>query len=186
MAPGVEKAALRRLLLARRDATSHDMTNIASKKIFDRLKSVPQFQTAKSIGCYYPTGSEVKTQDIILSELGRGRQICLPRVIHDRLEFRQINDLDSIELGTFGIMEPKTTCPICDKLDIVLVPAVGVSRSGVRLGYGHGYYDRFLSEYTTTSIVLSYAKQVIKSIPFMPGDIPVDFVVTEDESFKAP
>ena len=184
MAPNPEKTALRKVLLEKRDGISSDMINIASGKIFKKIKKISEFRNAQTIACYYPLGSEVLTQDILLEGLSLGKRVCLPKVVGENLEFRQIKDLDSLEKGTFDIMEPKEDCLTCKEIDVAIVPAVGISRNGARLGYGHGYYDKFLSQNNITSIVLSYSKQIVKSIPTTANDVLVDWIVTEDEFFK--
>ena len=163
---------------------SHEMMKIASTKIFNRLKMIDEFKNAQSIACYYPTGSEVLTQDIMLEGLSRGKDISLPAVVENELEFRKIKDFNNLERGTFDIMEPKVDCPVSKEFDVVIVPAIGLSRDGARLGYGYGYYDRFLASQNTISIALSYAKQLVKSIPTTKEDVLVDWIVTEDEFFK--
>ena len=81
-------------------------------------------------------------------------------------------------------MEPKDSCERTKKIDCVLIPTVGVSKSGVRLGYGHGYYDRFLSSTDAVKISLTYSKQIVKSIPSDSHDIKIDWIVTEDENIE--
>ena len=81
-------------------------------------------------------------------------------------------------------MEPRDNCPPSEKLDVVLIPAIGISRNGFRLGYGFGYYDRFLAKIDVTTIALTYAKQIVKSIPSSENDVRIDWVVTEDEFFN--
>jgi 5-formyltetrahydrofolate cyclo-ligase len=81
-------------------------------------------------------------------------------------------------------MEPKDSCEKAKKIDCVLIPTVGVSKLGVRLGYGYGYYDRFLSLTDTVKISLTYSKQIVKSIPSDLHDIKMDWIITEDESVK--
>ena len=183
MAGSPEKEALRGVLLEKRDGISSDFMGIAGAKIFKKLRRMSEFRDARNMACYYPTGSEVPTQDILLEALSCGKRVCLPKVAGDDLEFRQISALESLEKGAFEIPEPRDGCAACADLDIIIVPAVGLSRNGARLGYGHGYYDRFLSRNRIFSIALSYSKQVVKSIPTGAGDVPVDWIVTEDESF---
>ncbi len=184
MANNSEKSALRKLLLEKRDATSFEFINISSKSIHKKLKKISEFNNAKKIGCYYPIGSEVRTQDIMLEAINEGKEVFLPKVVGKNLSFRKILGLESLQKGSFDIMEPKDDCPEAENLDIVLVPTVGISSSGIRLGYGHGYYDRFLASNKITSIALTFQKQLIKSIPSFEHDIRMDWVVTEDNCFK--
>ena len=175
-----EKKSLRNLLLEKRDGTSYDLMKIASKKMQKRLKKINAFIDAQKIGVYYPIGSEILTQDIIQELLSNGKDVFLPKVIGKNIEFRKIIDFSSLEKGSFDIMEPRDDCQIDNSLDVVLVPTVGISPTGVRLGYGHGFYDRFLSEHKTTTISLTLEKQIIKNIPKSEHDIMIDWIVTEE------
>jgi 5-formyltetrahydrofolate cyclo-ligase len=179
-----EKSSLRKVLLERRDSTSYDFIKLASEKIHNRLKQVQVFRNAKKIACYFPIGSEVMTQDIMQEMLGNGKEICLPKVVGDNLNFRKIGGLEDLEKGGFGIMEPKINCPIVDDIEVILVPTIGITRNGIRLGYGYGFYDRFLAKSNAKTIALTYAKQIVKSIPFSEKDVKIQWVVTEDESFE--
>jgi len=174
------KTSLRRLLLEKRDGTSFDLMKIASKSIQKKLKKIESFRNAQKIGAYYPTGSEILTQDIMQEALSNGKEIFLPKVIGKEMEFRKIIDFSNLERGSFDIMEPRDECPVNNNLDIILVPTVGISPSGVRLGYGHGYYDRFLTKNKIKTISLTLEKQIIKNIPRSDYDIIIDWIVTED------
>lgn len=175
-----EKKSLRRLLLEKRDNTSYDLMKIASDQIKKKLKKIESFRKAQKIGAYYPIGSEVLTQDIIQETLSNGQEVYLPKVIRKEIEFRKITDFSSLEIGSFDIMEPRQGCPVSNNLDIILVPTVGISLTGVRIGYGHGYYDRFLSKNKTVTVSLTLEKQIIKNIPKDDHDVMIDWIVTED------
>ncbi len=179
-----EKKSLRSLLLEKRDNTSFDFMKIVSVKMQKGLKKINVFRNAKKIGAYYPIGSEILTQDIIQELLSNGKDVFLPKVIGENIEFRKIADFSSLEKGSFDIMEPKDGCQIDNNLDVVLVPTVGISPIGVRLGYGHGFYDRFLSEHKTITISLTFEKQIVKNIPKSEHDIIIDWIVTEDRILK--
>ena len=179
-----KKKALRDLLLERRDNTSHDLLKIASKKIQKKLDKIFVFKNAKKIGVYYPIGSEIFTQDIIQELLSKGKEVFLPKVMGEGMEFRKIIDFSSLEPGNFDIMEPKEECPVDNDLDVILVPTVGISQTGVRLGYGYGFYDRFLAKNKTVTISLTLEKQIIKNIPKSEHDIIMNWVVTEDKMTK--
>ena len=179
-----KKKALRDLLLERRDNTSHDLLKIASKKIQKKLDKIFAFKNAKKIGVYYPIGSEIFTQDIIQELLSKGKEVFLPKVMGESMEFRKIIDFSSLEPGNFDIMEPKEECPVDNNLDVILVPTVGISQTGVRLGYGYGFYDRFLAKNKTVAISMTLEKQIIKNIPKSEHDIIMNWIVTEDKMTK--
>lgn len=180
----IEKKALRKMLLERRDTTSFDMMKIASNQIHKKLRKSSIFREANKIGAYYPIGSEILTQDIMQEILSDGKELYLPKVKAGNMEFRKITDFSNLEKGSFEIMEPKDECPVDNLLDLLLVPAVGISEEGVRLGYGHGYYDKFLAKNKIETIALTYDKQIIKKIPKSEHDIVMNWILTEDRFVK--
>ena len=175
-----EKKSLRRLLIEKRDATSFDLMKIASKTIQKKLKKIESFRNAQKIGVYYPIGSEVLTQDIIQEALSEGKEVYLPKVFGKNILFKKIDNFSNLENGSFDIMEPRDECPTDNKLDVILVPTVGISPKGVRLGYGHGFYDRFLAENKIETISLTLEKQIIRNIPRSDHDAIINWIVTED------
>ena len=170
------------MLLDRRDSTSHDMIQILSEKIFWRLKKIKQFSDAKSVGCYYSIGREVQTLSIIQDLINSGKNTSLPKVNDEIMKFRIIKDFKKLEKGNFGILEPKDDWTEEKSFDVILIPAIGLTKEGVRLGYGHGYYDRFLTDKSITKIALTYDKQIVKSIPCMEHDVKMDCIVSEKET----
>lgn len=172
------------MLLEKRDGTSFDMMNIASQQIHKKLRKSKIFKDANKIGAYYPIGSEVLTQDIMQEILSEGKELFLPKVKEKKIEFRKITDFSCLERGSFDIMEPKENCPVDNSLDLLLVPTVGISKEGVRLGYGHGFYDKFLSENKMDTIALTYEKQIIKKIPKSDHDVLMDWILTEEGFIK--
>ena len=184
MEDSADKKSLRNRLLEQRDNTSHDLLEISSKKIQKKLAKIFAFKNAQKIGIYYPIGSEIFTQDIIQELLSKSKEVFLPKVIEKNIEFRKIKDFSNLETGSFDIMEPKDDCIVDNNLDVILVPTVGISQTGVRLGYGHGFYDRFLAEHKTVTISLILEKQIIKNIPRLPHDVTMDWIVTEERATK--
>ena len=184
MSQVVEKARLRKQLLDARDGLSLDFIKITSKEIQDNLRKIDLYRNAKTIGAYYSIGSEVRTQDILQEILNAGKELALPKVVKNDLVFKKISSFSELEPGNFSVMEPKDKCEIVKNLDIVIVPAIALSKDGFRLGYGFGYYDRYLHGKKSTTIALSYAKQVIKSFPHDDHDIKMNFMVTEDKAIR--
>jgi len=180
----IEKAALRKHLLEKRDATSAELRDISSGKIHENLKKISSYINAQNIACYFPIGSEINTHEIMLNILEQGKNLLLPRIIDDNIQFYIVSNLERLEKGSFEIMEPNDRCEKAKKIDCILIPTVGVSKLGTRLGYGKGYYDRFLSSTNAVKISLTYSKQIVKSIPSDSHDVRIDWIVTEDENIK--
>lgn len=184
METSAEKQSLRQILLEKRDITSHEMIQMNSERIRRNLKKIELFAAAKKIAAYYPLGNEVMTQDIIQEALSQGKEVGLPKVYEKEMHFRGITDFTSLEKGSFDIMEPKENCPLMEQFDAILVPAVGMAPDGSRLGYGHGYYDRYLLKNKIPTIALVFEKQIIKRIPRDENDAVMDWIVTEDRVRK--
>lgn len=181
MSNTIEKARLRKQLLDARDEISLDFIKIASNKIRDNLRKIDFYRKTNLIGIYYSVGSEVQTHDLIQEFFNQGKEFALPRVEKNDLIFKKISNLSDLELGSFSVMEPKEKCETVKNLDVMLIPAIALTRQGYRLGYGFGFYDRYLHGKKSKKIGLSYAKQVLRSFPHDDHDVKMDCVVTEDE-----
>ena len=184
MSVNIQKAALRKHLLEKRDATSAELRDISSERIHQNLKRITSFTNSQNIACYFPIGSEVDTHNIMLDMLEQDKNLLLPRIVNNNLEFCIVPNLEKLEKGSFEIMEPKDSCKKAEKINCILIPTVGISKTGIRLGYGKGYYDKFLSSTDAVKISLTYAKQIVKSIPNDSHDVKIDWIITEDENVK--
>ena len=98
--------------------------------------------------------------------------------------FRRIEDISKLEKGNFDIPEPKESCPIQETHDVILIPSIGLDNNGNRIGYGYGFYDKYLTKNESTKIALTYSKQIVKSIPNSEHDIKMDWIVTETDVIK--
>jgi len=103
----IQKAALRKHLLEKRDATSAELREISSDKISQNLKQIDLFNDSQNIASYFPIGSEVNTNRIMLDILEQGKNLLLPKVVGDNLEFYTITSLEKLEKGRFDIMDQK-------------------------------------------------------------------------------
>ena len=180
MSNTIEKARLRKQLLDARDGLSHDFIKISSNKIRDNLRKIEFYRKATSIGVYYSIGSEVQTHDLIQELFNHGKEFALPRVEKNDLVFKKISSMADLEPGNFSLMEPKENCETVKNLDVVLVPAIALTREGHRLGYGFGFYDRYLHGKKSKKIGMTYAKHVLRSFPHDDHDVKMDCIVTED------
>jgi len=180
----IQKIALRKHLLEKRDEISAELRDILSENIHQNLKHISSYTDSQKIACYFPIGSEVNTSGIMHDILDQNKCLLLPKVVNGNLIFYNVPNLEKLEKGDFDIMEPRDDYKKAEKIDCILVPTVAISKSGIRLGYGKGYYDRFLSTTNAVKISLTYSKQIIKSIPNDTHDIKMDWIVTEDEVIK--
>ncbi len=179
------KENIRKQYLQKRDGLSADFISISSKQIRKNLNKIESYRNAQTVACYHSTGSEVKTHEIMQEILSHGKTLGLPRVENGEIVFYNVKKFEDLEKGEFGIMEPKQYCPILKEFDVIIVPAVAMAENGQRLGYGMGFYDRFLAGKNTTTIALAYTKSIAKSIPKSELDVFISIIVTEDGVIKS-
>lgn len=188
-ATSARKAALRQELRARRDALDPAERAAAVQAIEARLVGSPALETAHVVHCYVGIGSEVGTEALIRGLLMRGQRVICPRVAGPGvLEHLEVTDIESLVVGPMGLREPdvdRAERVDLDEIDVMLVPALAFDRSGIRLGYGGGYYDRAISELRdredgrAVTVGLGFDQQVVDELPREAHDQPVDLIVTE-------
>ncbi|MDE5670139.1 MAG: 5-formyltetrahydrofolate cyclo-ligase [Eubacterium sp.] len=144
------------------------------------------FINANQILCYYPLQDEINTLSIVETAFKYGKRVALPYCTDDNgnMEFYYIHSLDDLKPGSYDIMEPDTE--ICKKVadfsnSLCIVPAFAFDKKGFRLGYGKGYYDRFLKKFTFNTIGLCYNSFLNDSLPADDYDIAVKYIATEDK-----
>lgn len=113
----------------------------------------------------------------------------LPRCVGNRLDWHQISPINlsaSTQLGAFNILEPLPHLPHIDleAVDLILVPAIALDRQGYRLGYGGGFYDRFLAKQAGIRVGIIFAEFFLENLPHQPWDIPMDYICTENGIFS--
>lgn len=153
-------------------------------KILDRLLSLREYQACRMVLTYVSLPIEVDTLHLIARALADGKRVGVPRCVEDSrlMEFYLIKSLDQLVPRTFGVLEPmKEQCELVRDFEesVCIVPALAYDRAGYRLGYGAGYYDRFLSGYPGTKIGIVYAQNLRKRLWSGRYDVPVDLVITE-------
>lgn len=142
-----------------------------------------QYQGAKTILAYHSTPIEVDTLALMERARKDGKRIALPRCVEGTrlMDFYIVSSGTDLEKGAFGLMEPKKGCEkLTDfKGSICIVPALAYDRAGYRLGYGGGYYDRFLSGYAGVKIGVIYSQNLLRFLPRGRFDRPVDLLVSD-------
>jgi 5-formyltetrahydrofolate cyclo-ligase len=184
------KSDIRKDILYKRNSLSESEIINNSKIINLRVIATKEYQSSKSIGAYYPTGSEVKTFDIIKHSIDNKKEIGLPRVIDStKIKFFKIIE-DSFEKikftkGKYGIFENSMSTISIDQMDLLIIPGIAFDSQGNRIGYGKGYYDRFLSSRKAKYVIgLAYETQVINESPNNDYDIPVNIIITEKRTIR--
>ena len=166
-------------MLEKRDALDAKDAARRSKSVQEFLLNSKEFKSAKVVGAYHAFGSEVKTDLIIEQARALGKKIALPSVEGESLAFYELSSGKYLVKGRFGIMEPLPYGPV-DRMDLLVVPGIAFDKKGYRLGYGKGYYDKFLAKKKVTSIGLGYSFQLLESLPRGKYDKRLDVIATED------
>jgi 5-formyltetrahydrofolate cyclo-ligase len=177
------KAELRRELDGRRRELSPAVWRSAAALAQEALIGTAWFKAAGTIMLYQPIGAEMPVDRLVVAALGAGKRLALPRcekrgVMHARL---WDGSPASLERRTFGILEPLATAPVVapQELDLVVVPGVGFDRQGYRLGWGGGFYDRYLPPVRGAKVGIAFGVQIVERLPHEEHDARLDGVVTE-------
>jgi 5-formyltetrahydrofolate cyclo-ligase len=181
------KRALRREVIARRDAMPSAERAERSARIADRVLELPEVRDAGTVMAFWSFGSEVETAPLLAGLHERGKRVVLPRVEGEDVVAVVYRTGDEVLAAAFGAMEP-TGSELVEPADVdaVITPGVAFSRRGHRVGYGGGFYDRFLSRVRdgVAAIAVGFALQVVDEVPHGAIDRAVDAIVTEDEVIR--
>lgn len=177
------KTDLRVQLQQLRDGLDPKLRAEAARAAAELLFGSPLVDGKESIMLYASMRSEMDTRWLVAAARDRGMRVALPRVVKSerRMEAVWVAGPEELAPGTMGIMEPRLEIPSADPrdLELVIVPGLGFDRQGYRLGYGAGYYDRFLPEATTAlRIGLTYEQCLVDALPREAHDLPVHYILT--------
>jgi len=183
----LEKQRLREERLAARETLSEQERCALDGCITQKLLATPEYAEAATVLTYVSVSSEVSTRMFIEGALRDGKTVAVPRCLPGhRLEFVAISSLDQLAPAPFNLLEPPKDLSALteDQMNnsICIVPALLVDTKGYRLGYGAGFYDRFLSTYLCKKICLAYQQNLSKTeLPHTAFDVAVDMVITESD-----
>lgn len=175
----MDKKALRDSIRAQKRAMTEAQIQSASEALGKLFLASEQYKNAKTIYGYLPYNQEVHTTPMLAQALKDGKQVAVPKVYGDEMRFILLTDLSQVEKGYSNIPEPVADGPIAnDPTALVLMPGLAFDKAGHRIGYGGGFYDRFLAEEPNhPTLALCYAFQMLPSIETEEFDIPVDCVL---------
>lgn len=176
------KNQLKESILKKRSSLPKEGILERSRRIQKNLFGLSQYSNSKTVMFFVSFNSEVHTHDMIKEAL-KNKTVVVPKVVQHEIEPSVIIDFDNLVPARFGIPEPIDIMKIAYKhIDLVLVPGIAFDREGHRIGYGFGFYDKFLAKVPkAVKIGLAFDFQVVDKIPKETHDVPVDFVVTEKE-----
>ena len=159
-----------------------------SLAICQKISALPEFSECDTLFIYAPIKTEADPLPLFDEANKLGIRVAFPISLTDTstLDFRVVESLDELTVGAYGIREPKQTAKkaIFTQRSICVVPALAFDAQGNRLGYGKGYYDRFLSNFCGLSIGITFDELKCAALPIESTDISVDIIITDKESVK--
>lgn len=175
----MDKKELRRRIREQKRAMTAEEIAEKSRVLTELFLQTEQYKNAKTVYGYLPYNQEVRTVALLERALADGKKVAVPKVYGEEMRFHYMDDLSRTEEGYAGIPEPMGDEPVAeDPAALVLMPGVAFTKDGSRIGYGGGYYDKFLAkEPGHPTVALCYDFQIVEELPLEKFDIPVDLVL---------
>lgn len=179
------KADIRKKMLMLRKQMSLEDAQKKSRVIQEKVLAHPKFQVSEWIFLYMDCRGEVQTKELLKQCLKQKKQVALPRVCGDEMNFYEVKGMEDVREGHFGILEPVGQDKVEKQHGFMLVPGVAFSKNGMRLGYGKGFYDRYLKRFPEIyTCAAAYAFQVLEELPAEEHDRPLMEIITEREDVR--
>ena len=187
----LKKEIRNKIINNRNNLTEIEITE-KSNIIFHKLKEMDLYKNAHNVMLYISFNNEVTTNTIIEDLFHANKRVFIPVTVSETKELI-VSELlsleEDLEIGNFGVLEPKKAClrPFSPKeLDLIIVPGVAFDSRGYRIGYGAGYYDRFLPQVPNNvpKVSIAFDLQIIDFVPSETYDIPVEYIITENRTIK--
>ena len=175
----MDKKALRQEIREKKRAVTEEEIQQKSALLGQKLRSSDCYRNAKTIYGYLPYNQEVRTISMLEQAIADGKRVAVPKVFGEEMQFIYLDDLTQVEKGYAGIPEPVANEPVAQDPDaLVLMPGLAFDPMGHRIGYGGGFYDKFLmSEPNHPTVALCYDFQMFEKLETEAHDIPVDLVL---------
>ena len=178
------KATLRKSMMKKLAELREDERKEISRELALHFFETDLWKESETIGIYLSFGNEWNTQNIIEKAWQEGKEVVIPKTIPDvkEMNFYQIDSFSEVKEGHFGIQEPiieRTIYTDKHAIDLLVVPGLIFSKDGYRIGFGGGYYDRFLTDFIHPTISLVWSEQLVDYLPTNQYDLPVQYILTE-------
>lgn len=178
-----DKKLIRTEMKKFRMSLSNEEYSYKNTLIYNKIINSEWYQNADTILIYVSFKNEVDTKNIIENSIKLGKAVAVPKIINGEMKFYYIDSLDELESGYFGVQEPKDISRPFEKKSeygvIMLVPGLAFDKNNNRLGYGGGFYDRFLEKYEAFTVALCFKEQVLETIPTDKYDKRMDVIITD-------
>lgn len=178
----LKKQSVRKIIAAKRCALSKAEVEQKSLQISNNLIALDIFKLSRSIALFSPIHNEVRTQSVFDKAIEHRKEVYFPRVNGPSLDFCRVQNLEQLKSGNFGVLEPFPQLPAANihDIDLFVLPGVAFDRSGNRVGYGKGFYDRALADVPKEKkAALAYHFQLSDSVPADEDDRKVGILITE-------
>ena len=175
----MDKKLLRQSIKQKKREMTAEQIESASARLGQMLSECDLYQQAETVYFYLPYNQEVRTVPMVQRAFEEGKRVAVPKIYGDEMRFIYISDFTGIEKSSCGIPEPVADGPVADDLTaLVLMPGLAFDKQGNRVGYGGGFYDKFLqAEPNHPTVALCYDFQLFDKLETDDYDIPVDLVL---------
>lgn len=182
------KKHIRKQILTIRDSIAEDVRKEKSKKIASVVTEEEHFKKAGYILLYSDYKSEVETKEIFLEAKRQGKQVYYPKVKGETMTFYRVNQLEDLQAGYKGILEPREEHPYQKEMEeksFLIMPGVAFDKDGNRIGYGKGYYDKFLQKHPFLyKAGICFTEQVVEHIESEAYDKKIDVLYTDAGTYR--
>lgn len=150
-----------------------------SNKISDKLKNLDVYKNAETVFVFISFGDEVSTKLIIQNCISDNKIVLVPKIVDAEMIPVRFDNFDLLKENKHGILEPISSEKYKGAIDLTITPGLLFDKSGYRLGYGGGYYDRFFASTSTIKIGVAFSEQLVDTLPHDDYDIALDFVLSD-------
>lgn len=179
------KKDIRKHVLEKRNRMTDKEWEERSRIIFNKVVTHPFFLQAEAIYCYVDYQNEVETRTIIEYAWRWGKKVAVPKVNGDEMEFYYIQSFEDLQEGYKGIQEPTPTHTAIDEHVLVIMPGTAFDARCNRIGYGKGYYDKYLHAHPNyRTIALAFELQMVCAVPTDAYDICPNYIITEEKTYE--
>ncbi len=174
-----KKQKLRNIFLDQRRALDPEKFSVMESAILKNIRASNIYHDARKIAIYYPIRREISLLPLLEDP---DKRFCFPRITdYEKLEMQFFWNTGEFTSGRFGLSEPVGPLANKNEIDMIIVPGLAYSRGGYRIGYGKGFYDRYLMDYPKVKLGIAFSFQVVDELPHADYDVRLDRIITDKE-----